>query len=717
MKQNNARMLRQGATDFLAYYGFACARQDSMPLTAIKRHLDKGMLDFNGDRLDLRDLQPVLSSISINQHLNHIAIRSTHLGSENADKRYYRPTSRREIPFICSKDMTLELCKALRECLTISSNLKTLQLNGLPLNKRDLITLKKGLEKSMSLEHLSLANCPISDEGLEVICKIVKHSPNIKRVDFSGCNLTWRGAEHIASIIKYQGAQRQGIAWAESLRYRHPHLEEMGGLRRVTLNGNSLIGDCGAAAIGHELAEDFWMKAVDLQRCGLSNEGAHHLLEAVKTNSVLCVLDIHSNPLVDKGLIKAITEKVKRNRNSGGQSLQYHWIKPAATEPQRVPGPRKQPVPRRIRTGMYTFYVFLSTTKAPPHVTKHRQKPAVQVLLRYGSLLHAPNTFLGMLRHELDAGGTVAKQSFNGATTDKIAGEKEEKRLKVYVQDQEGVSGRQFDRLQMELSECRLRLAKESTARLRAESRLKEYEIENACLPDAKHSMPEAFAAAGSRSAPRTVSVLEDEALLETIEKSFVKFHAFLDLLRDAGLGKLAAMAGLDASDFHLLGKPQLSTTTGTYLDVRNAMTQTVAFHSLVNSAPPTLPDGQRETATPRSPSSIRKHFFEDIQQDVTISKASDPALQSGMDGEGPDQYYKPYFWHDVGPEHSVYSKKSVDEVLFGESHQIQQSGSSSTSSHLSDLLHRSPDSQSNGSHGRSSVRSNITCVSVGSDG
>ncbi|XP_058506520.1 centrosomal protein of 78 kDa-like [Solea solea] len=652
MKQNNAQMLRQGATDFLAYYGFACARQDSMPLTAIKRHLDKGMLDFNGDRLDLRDLQPVLNSISINQHLNHIAIRSTHLGSENADKRYYRPTSRREIPFICSKDMTLELCKALRECLTISSNLKTLRLNGLPLNKRDLITLKKGLEKSMSLEHLSLANCPISDEGLEVICKIVKHSPNIKRVDFSGCNLTWRGAEHIASIIKYQGVQRQGIAWAKSLRYRHPHLEEMGGLRRVTLNGNSLIGDCGAAAIGHELAEDFWMKAVDLQRCGLSNEGAYHLLEAVKTNSVLCVLDIHSNPSVE--------------------------TRSSSVAPVQKPPPRSQHVPWH----------------AAARAGRRRGLPYV---------------------------GTVAKQSFNGATTDQIAedlkGEKEEKRLKVYVQDQDGVSGRQFDRLQMELSECRLRLAKESTARLRAESRLKEYEIWKACLPDAKHSMPEALAAAGSRSAPRTVSVLEDEAVLESIEKSFIKFHAFLDLLRDAGLGELAAMAGHDASDFHPLGIPQLSTTTGTYLDVRNAMTQTVAFHSLVHSDPPTLPDGPRETATPRSPSSIRKHFFEDMQQDVTVSKASDPAIQSGMAEKGPDQYYKPYFWHDVGPEHSVYSKKSVDEVLFGESHQIQQSRSSSRSSHLSDLLHRSPDSQSNGSHGRSSVRSNITCVSVGSDG
>lgn len=43
--------------------------------------------------------------------------------------------------------------------------------------------------------------------------------------------------------------------------------------------------------------------AVDLQRCGLSNEGARRLLEALKTNSTLCVLDIRSNPLVGKKLL------------------------------------------------------------------------------------------------------------------------------------------------------------------------------------------------------------------------------------------------------------------------------------------------------------------------------------------------------------------------------------------------------------------------------
>lgn len=58
-----------------------------------------------------------------------------------------------------------------------------------------------------------------------------------------------------------------------------------------------------------------------------------------------------------------------------------------------------------------------------------------------------------------------------------------------------------------------------------------QYELENARLRNANFSLSEALAA----SAPPAVSALDDEAVLESIEKSFRKFHAFLDLLRDAG--------------------------------------------------------------------------------------------------------------------------------------------------------------------------------------
>lgn len=58
-----------------------------------------------------------------------------------------------------------------------------------------------------------------------------------------------------------------------------------------------------------------------------------------------------------------------------------------------------------------------------------------------------------------------------------------------------------------------------------------QYELENARLRNANFSLSEALAASG----PPAVSALDDEAVLESIEKSFRKFHAFLDLLRDAG--------------------------------------------------------------------------------------------------------------------------------------------------------------------------------------
>lgn len=47
------------------------------------------------------------------------------------------------IPAIHTKDVTYKLCKALRECLSNSGNLRTLQLNGLPLRERDLTTLTR----------------------------------------------------------------------------------------------------------------------------------------------------------------------------------------------------------------------------------------------------------------------------------------------------------------------------------------------------------------------------------------------------------------------------------------------------------------------------------------------------------------------------------------------------------------------------------------------
>lgn len=60
-------------------------------------------------------------------------------------------------------------------------------------------------------------------------------------------------------------------------------------------------------------------------------------------------------------------------------------------------------------------------------------------------------------------------------------------------------------------------------------------ELENARLRD---TLSKALETPGCASALPFQSALEDEAVLQSIESSFTKFHAFLDLLRDAGYFK-----------------------------------------------------------------------------------------------------------------------------------------------------------------------------------
>ncbi|XP_073873816.1 centrosomal protein of 78 kDa isoform X21 [Macaca fascicularis] len=110
--------------------------------------------------------------------------------------------------------------------------------------------------------------------------------------------------------------------------------------------------------------------------------------------------------------------------------------------------------------------------------------------------------------------------------------------------------------LQEKLEECLKQLKEERVIRLKADKRVSELEHENAQLRNINFSLSEALHAQSL-----TNMILDDEGVLGSIENSFQKFHAFLDLLKDAGLGQLATMAGIDQSDFQLLGHPQMTST------------------------------------------------------------------------------------------------------------------------------------------------------------
>ena len=59
-----------------------------------------------------------------------------------------------------------------------------------------------------------------------------------------------------------QATRRHSVAWQDSLRYRHPDLDQMPGLRRITICKNPLINDRGAELIAEALKDDLWVKGV-----------------------------------------------------------------------------------------------------------------------------------------------------------------------------------------------------------------------------------------------------------------------------------------------------------------------------------------------------------------------------------------------------------------------------------------------------------------------
>ncbi|XP_062839380.1 centrosomal protein of 78 kDa isoform X2 [Anolis carolinensis] len=569
----SVQIRRQCSLDFYSHYEHLCAVQDCAPLASVQVKKPEGVLDINADRIKGPDWLPLLAAVRHNKTLTSIAIKSFHhQGHADPGSERQGPYIRRRIPAIRSKDLTNQLCKAIKGCLMISSSLRNLELQGLLLREKDLALLTKGLASTTSLERLSLAHSPIGDGGSEIICQSVKNSQCIKSIDFTGCSLTWRGTEHIASILKHQAMKRHEEVWAESLRYRRPDLDCMAGLRRVSLNCNALIGDRGATTLAECLGEDLWLKALDLQQCGLTNEGAKSFLEALKTNSALVVLDIRKNPLVDNALMKKIIERVLLNAD--GNNLEYKWLPSPSSKDNKNKQKKRTVVLGNGRKGKATIRIGFATKKSssPGKTVSPDQDLYAPKPLPPGTRGFLPWRTAERAKHHRASPGTkthefplqiqtgiplkVTVESVSPSETETEGAIEDVTCEPGAKESPEIMKLKQYHQLQMDYEECQLKLKEERKARVTAEEQIMELELENTRLRNLNYSLSEVLHAQSVAS-----TILEDEGVLGSIESSFQKFHAFLDLLKDAGLGQLAAMAGIDQSDFSLLRHPQMTST------------------------------------------------------------------------------------------------------------------------------------------------------------
>ncbi|KAM9641712.1 centrosomal protein of 78 kDa isoform 4-T4 [Trichechus inunguis] len=517
----SVKLRRDSAADFYSHYEYLCALQDSVPLPAVRACLREGVLDFNADRLRVVDWAPLLNTLKVNKNLPLISIKSFFqpwLGDTVSDRSR---VCRSRIPAVRSKDVSFQLCKALKGCLTVSGALKNLELNGLVLRERDLTILTKGLNKSTSLVHLSLANCPIGDGGLEIICQGIKNSITLKTVNFTGCNLTWQGADHMAKILKYQTMRRHEETWAESLRYRRPDLDCMAGLRRVTLNCNTLVGDLGASAFAESLSEDLWLRALDLQQCGLTNEGANAFLKALETNRTLVILDIRKNPLIDHSVMKAVIKKVIQNGRSA--KSEYQWVtSPSVKESTKTARQKKKTIILGSgRKGKATIRIGLATKKPGNNGRKHTPgkeyyapeplPPGVSGFLPWRTAERAKRSRGFPLIKTRDVYNHLQQSNFPVTVTVESPSSSEIEEVDDSSESVHEVPEKtsvKQEAIQEKLEECLKQLKEERVIRLKADKRVNELECENAKLRNINFSLSEALHAQSLTS-----MILDDEGL------------------------------------------------------------------------------------------------------------------------------------------------------------------------------------------------------------
>ncbi|CAH1251346.1 CEP78 [Branchiostoma lanceolatum] len=563
---------QRGAYDFGTYYDNLCALQNTVPLPAVKAHLSDGVLDLNSDRLRGPDFVPLLNTLRINKSLSFVAFRSYYqpLPSDTpVGKRYL---FKKRAPPVRTKDMTLRICKALRECLTVTPSLTCVEVTNLPLRNRDLENLAKGIAKNTTMTHLSLEYCRIGDDGLEVVCQAVKNSATITSVNFTGCGLTARGADTLAKIIKHQAMKRHNEAWQDSLRYRRPDLDRMTGIRRITMNSNPMMDDLGAMALAEALKDDLWVKALDLQQCGISTEGAKALYDVLRTNTTIVVLDLRRNPLIDRSMMQSIMEQVMIN--TGGQDTEYRWIK---VESPRDPGKASyRPPPRRRRrrtvsSGRKTFTVEPQGRKrsrsvgsveeeSQPYMPDNTQ-PGTQGFVPWRTAARL-GRYRGFPPEKRPGTPSVVAQEERlspvPGLSPQVVVESESESSSSSRLEPETLVGRSekeddilgdkpvepevHRRLEVELEDCKRRLTQETRARSESDRRLLELQIENSRLRREVNDLRER----------ERRSLLEDDRVLESIEATFQRFYSFLDLLKESGLGDLASLAGIDQSQLNL---------------------------------------------------------------------------------------------------------------------------------------------------------------------
>lgn len=237
-------------------------------------------------------------------------------------------------PVVLTRYLLEWLSQSVGQCVKHSNSLTHLQLEGIPFPPDCIAVLCVGLSSTRTLHHLSLRRCYIGDHGCELICRTIADTRSVRSLNLSHCDLTSNSGGALASALSRQKLSLYHDTWKQSLRYREPNFEAMWGLRRLTLNDNPQLGNCAVEELIEAIRDSLWLKALDLQHCGLTDQIGPDLLELLNQNNTLIVLDVRRNVNLNEGLATEVMRRLEEN-NTEGKS-EYRWMSLQTKADQRT---------------------------------------------------------------------------------------------------------------------------------------------------------------------------------------------------------------------------------------------------------------------------------------------------------------------------------------------------------------------------------------------
>ncbi|CAH1406858.1 unnamed protein product [Nezara viridula] len=224
-----------------------------------------------------------------------------------------------------SKEIDLKLFLAIKCNLIYNDSLTVLILKKIILGKKQIELLAEALSTARWIQHLSLQECGLTDECCKILCNSLPKAPSISTLDISGNKITAEGAVAISNLLKHEALSRGISCWIRSLRGRTVDKKKVLGLSRLTLNDN-FITDEGLEHIVDCLYDDFWIKAIDMQNCYVTNEGAKLVLRLLDVNNDIAVFDLRHNNGISTMLLTSIIKKIARNKKPLSDENGGEWL-------------------------------------------------------------------------------------------------------------------------------------------------------------------------------------------------------------------------------------------------------------------------------------------------------------------------------------------------------------------------------------------------------